>query len=457
MSHYLEINWSEGLFLRPHHFQQAANSRRALLNDEIALARPYAWGVHKLDVAVAELESEVLDIRACNIRLRDGTRLIAPDNAEFEPRAFKAQLDEAGGALDVHIGLPLYMDREPNTKMLYEDEVVHERRYKATLLNNVDENSGANVQPIEVRKLNPRIIFGGEDMTGYEVMKVMQIFRSGFDENKPEISNEFVPPLLDMAGWPPLFDRVRDLYHQLFAKNRSLASQIAGRKIAFGSEGAGGPEAMLKLSITNQYVGFLRQYTATPHLHPFDVYVELCRLAGDLAIFDTSRTMPDLPVYDHEDLGRCYGELLGLLDRFLNNLLPTTFIRRRFEPVGNRLETSLDDAWLAPGVEFFLGIENDQDIEVIDREQSYLKVAAPEDLDRLINRRLPGLMGRRVQRPPMGLPDRPNIHYFRIRREGDYWDSTMKAKLLACYGLNDPSLELYLYVLLKSSEEGGDS
>jgi hypothetical protein len=33
----------------------------------------------------------------------------------------------------------------------------------------------------------------------------------------------------------------------------------------------------------------------------------------------------------------------------------------------------------------------------------------------------------------------------------------MKAKLLACYGLNDPSLELYLYVLLKSSEEGGDS
>lgn len=455
MSQYLEINWGEGMFLRPHHLQQAWRSSKAIMNEEITVARPYAWGIHELDISEAELESNVFSIRSCNLRMKDGTRIVAPDNAEFEPRDFKKALDAADGSLDVFIGLPLRMDREPNTHMLYEEEVMHARRYRASILEYVDENTGDNEQQIEVRRLSPKILFANEEMAGYEIMKIVQIVRSGFDDNKPVISPEFIPPLLDMAGWPALYDAVRDIYHQLFAKNRSLISQVAGRKIAFGSEGVGGPEAMLKLNITNQYVAFLRQFTGTPRLHPFDVFVELCRFAGDLAIFDATRTMPDLPIYDHDDIGRCYNELLAVLERFINNLLPTTFIRRRFEPVANRLEVGLEDTWLIPGVEFYLGIESEHDIEVIDREQSYLKMASPEDLDRLINRRLPGLMGRRVHRVPLGLPDRVNIHYFRVRREGEYWDGVLKGKILGCYGLNDTSLELYLYVLLKPAEEGG--
>jgi type VI secretion system protein ImpJ len=457
MSQYLEINWAEGMFLRPHHLQQASRSHKAIANEEISIARPYAWGVHEIDISEAELESNVISIRSCSIRMKDGTRIVAPDNAEFEPRDFKKALDAANGSLDVFIGLPLRMDREPNTKMLYEDEVMHERRYRASMLDYVDENTGDNSQQIEVRRLNPKILFANEEMAGYEIMKLIKIVRSGFDDNKPVISPEFIPPALDMAAWPPLYDAVRDIYHQLFAKNRSLISQIAGRKIAFGSEGVGGPEAMLKLNITNRYVAFLRQFTGTPRLHPFDVFVELCRFAGDLAIFDSSRMMPDLPLYDHDDLGQSYSQLLAILEKFINNLLPTTFIRRRFEPVGNRLEVALEDTWLIPGVEFYLGIESDHDVEVIDREQSYLKMASPEDLDRLINRRLPGLMGRRVHRTPIGLPDRQNIHYFRVRREGEYWDNVLKTKILGCYGLNDTSLELYLYVLLKPAEEGSGS
>ena len=128
MSQYLEVNWGEGMFLRPHHLQHDARARKLLLNEEITVARPYAWGVHQLNVSEAELESEVVAISSCNIRMKDGTRIVAPDNAEFEPRPFKAELDAAGGALDVFIGLPLRMDREPNTHMLYEETVPQERR-----------------------------------------------------------------------------------------------------------------------------------------------------------------------------------------------------------------------------------------------------------------------------------------------------------------------------------------
>jgi type VI secretion system protein ImpJ len=180
----------------------------------------------------------------------------------------------------------------------------------------------------------------------------------------------------------------------------------------------------------------------------------LCSLAGDLAIFDDSRAAPELPLYDHDDLGRCYLELLRVLERLINNILPTTFIKRRFEPVETRREVALEDEWLLPEVEFYLGIESDRDDEQIDREVSFLKMGSVEDLPTLINRRLPGLMLRRIRRTPIGLPDRPNYHYYRISREGRFWDSLIQTKVLASYGLADETLELNLYILLKPSGEG---
>lgn len=450
----MEVNWSEGMFLRPHHLQQAGQFQRAQLQREVAIARPFAWGIESINIATAELESFNFNIRACSIRLKDGTRLAAPHNAEFEPRSFRKELDAAGGILDVYVGLPLMMEREPNTLMLSEETALYHRRYKATLAEVVDENTGDNSQPIEMRRLSPRIFFQGEDTAGYEIMQVARLERAGFEENKPILSHHYIPPILTMEAWPPLFDYCKDVYQQLFAKNRALVSQIAGRKIAFGSEGVGGPEVMLKLNITNRYAGHLRQWTSVPYLHPFDVYVELCRLAGDLAIFDDTRAVPDLPLYDHDDLGACYLELLRVLEKLINNILPTTFIRRRFEPVENRREVGLEDTWLAPEVEFYLGIETDMDDDKVDREVSFLKMGSVADLPTLINRRLPGLMLRRVRRTPIGLPDRPNNHYYRISREGRFWDSMVETKVLSAYGLADETLELYLYVLLKPANEG---
>ncbi|OPZ07927.1 MAG: hypothetical protein BWZ08_01522 [candidate division BRC1 bacterium ADurb.BinA292] len=450
----MEINWCEGMFLRPHHLQQASRSQRAALHREIGIARPFAYGIQQINISVAELEGFTFNIRACNLRLKDGTRLIAPHNGEFQPRSFKKELDAAGGVLDVYIGLPLLMEREPNTLLLSEESSIYHRRYKAVVSEVVDENTGSNGQAIEFRKYSPRIFFRGEDTTGYETLQIARIERSGFEENKPILSRNFIPPILVMEAWPPLFDYCKDIYQQLVAKNRSLISQIAGRKIAFGSEGVGGPEAMLKLNITNRYVAFLRQWTSMPNLHPFDVYVELCRLAGDLAIFDEGRAAPELPLYNHDDLGACYLDLLRLLERLINNILPTTFIKRRFEPVENRREVALEDEWLLPEVEFYLCIESDQDDDAIDRQVSYLKMGSVEDLPTLINRRLPGLMLRRVRRTPIGLPDRPNYHFYRMSREGRFWDSLLQTKVLASYGLADETLELDLYILLKPEYEG---
>ncbi|HBV40596.1 MAG TPA: type VI secretion system baseplate subunit TssK, partial [Erwinia sp.] len=39
-----KVVWTEGMFLRPHHFQQAESYQQSLLNQWGQAQRPYMWG-----------------------------------------------------------------------------------------------------------------------------------------------------------------------------------------------------------------------------------------------------------------------------------------------------------------------------------------------------------------------------------------------------------------------------
>ena len=43
-----KVLWTEGLFLQPHHFQQADRYHEALVSGLARRIRPYAWGVSAL-------------------------------------------------------------------------------------------------------------------------------------------------------------------------------------------------------------------------------------------------------------------------------------------------------------------------------------------------------------------------------------------------------------------------
>src|SRR5882672_1327126 len=112
MNKYLEVNWAEGLFLRPHHLQQFNRQNRASLHESFSMARPFPWGFNKLELSEAEVETEVFSIRSCDVRFKDGTHILVPDNAHVEPRSFKRELDAASGSLPAYLGIPHLMERE---------------------------------------------------------------------------------------------------------------------------------------------------------------------------------------------------------------------------------------------------------------------------------------------------------------------------------------------------------
>src|ERR1700726_4867041 len=50
MSWYNKVAWTEGLFLRPHHFQQNDRYHEHLLESRVRHATPYPWGFSYLEI-----------------------------------------------------------------------------------------------------------------------------------------------------------------------------------------------------------------------------------------------------------------------------------------------------------------------------------------------------------------------------------------------------------------------
>ncbi len=454
MSKLSEINWSEGMFMRPHHFQAASRYFGSALSRETQQIQPYGWGIVSLQISEAMLENFVFDIKSVSMKMPDGTFVCVPDNANVESRELKMFLDKADGAIDVFFALPGLRDNAPNTLPLGEKSVdSYDRRYLVQLHDLIDENSGKNPQQIETRKLNGRIFFTGENTSGYEVIKIARVIRSGDSRNMPLLSSEFFPPVLELKASSTLYNLCQDIYHRLAAKNRMLISQISEGNLSFSGDIKDAIQIMLKLQITSGFAPLIRQLIETPHLHPYIIYLEFCRLAGELSIFSKDMKLPeDIPSYNHEQIDRCFQGICSQINQLLEHVISAVYIKAGFEKTGNQLECELKEEWLTPGAEFYLGVESDYKEEVVFGNIDGIKLGACTDISLFIQRRLPGLELQRLRRVPPGLPDRANDYYLKIKQEGEFWNNVLKNKRLALSGIVDPNMTFYVYVLSKSRE-----
>ncbi|MBL3589277.1 MAG: type VI secretion system baseplate subunit TssK, partial [gamma proteobacterium endosymbiont of Lamellibrachia anaximandri] len=73
-----KIIWSEGMFLRPHHFQQHDRYLENLLESRCAPLRAYGWGIRELSIDQDLLTQGKLSVSRCKGVLPDGTPFDIP-------------------------------------------------------------------------------------------------------------------------------------------------------------------------------------------------------------------------------------------------------------------------------------------------------------------------------------------------------------------------------------------
>ncbi len=414
------VHWYEGMFLQPQHFQAADRHAREAWKRSEDWFHPFDWGLRSIDLDRDAIANSAVAVRSCEARFKDGTKLSIPEDGALDPVELKGALSGPGGVVTIFLAVPALQQGRANVEP---HPTSDGPRYWVDTQEFEDENTGGREQPIQFRRTRARLLLSGQDQAGYEVLPLARVMRSSQSGAAPQVDTSYVPPLLALDGWMPLWRSVQGLHHQIGARIEQMASQMVDRGISLESQVPGDAERMLKLSALNGAFSYLEAVGYVRGLPPLLMYRELCRLVGQLGIFSEARRPPNLPGYDHEDLAGCFQAVIKFIQLGLDTIAPSAFEKRYFERAGERLQVSVEADWLTAGRSLFLGVETElgeQECQALLHAMD-MKLGSGAQVEAYFRRRVQGLKMTPVSRPPRALPAGAGTVYFQVERDQVFW------------------------------------
>jgi type VI secretion system protein ImpJ len=171
-------------------------------------------------------------------------------------------------------------------------------------------------------------------------------------------------------------------------------------------------------------------------VHPFGMYLDLCKLVGKLAIFSAQRRPPELPKYDHDDLGTCFWRVKQHIDALLDIVVEPDYKERPFVGAGLRMQVALEPAWLESGWQMYVGVQGslapEQCVHLLTRGLD-MKIGSSDRADEIFRLGQAGLRFTYTSHPPRALPAQPGLIYFQVDRgsQTEEWDRVHRSLTLA--------------------------
>jgi len=315
----VQIHWQEGLFLQPHHLQRMQKALHDQFCGERRLAWPYPYGLVEARLSRDELENMRIRFDRLRAVMPSGLEVNFPENAELPSLDVKQAFSKGSGSFNVSLGVPLWQNARANT--VGQGQQVDGRvklLYRVSEIECTDENTGENPKPVQVRKINSRLMFEQEDVSDMEVLPLLRIVRAaGEDVGLPKEDPEYVPSCLLLSGSPILRELVRDLVSQVEASRKELVVQVSRGGFAIDTMRGVQFEQVMRLRTLNRYSARLPSFVLAPNVAPFTIYLELRELLGELAALHPDRDEFDCAPYDHDHPYLCFRELSTKIRSYL--------------------------------------------------------------------------------------------------------------------------------------------
>jgi type VI secretion system protein ImpJ len=445
----LPVHWSEGMFLRPHHFQAAERYWTEAGQTSEKWDHHYNYGLRSIELSKEAIANYKIQVSVCHARMPDGS-LIAldagqePDRVDLKTAVLDlntalADLTEAFESetvVRVYLAVPkLKMGRANVVQASTEN--VEPARFLEASLSIQDESRGGNDQDIQHRSLNVRILLSTEDLSGYEILPIAQIRRVGEGESTPALDEDYVPPLLAVDAWDGL-DRgiVRAIYDIIGQKIEVLSEQVLNRGISLASQDPGDLERLLMLMALNEASAKLGVLTFAKGVHPLVMYAELCHVVGRLAIFSAERRLPEIPAYDHDDLARIFKWIKRKIEELIHAVKQDEFEQRYFVGAGTGMQVALDSKWLNSDWNWYVGVHpgnmsQRECQELLSVGSLDWKMGSSAQVDWLFKNRAQGLQLVPLTQAPRALPARGGWIYYEVSRENAAWKDVQESQTLA--------------------------
>ena len=442
MSENNRIIWSEGLFLRPQHFQQQERHLETWIEGRAAGLRTHSWGFTELEIERDLLAIGKLGLRRARGVFPDGTPFVMPDN---EPLPAPLEIGTQIRDQVIHLALPLRKSGALQSRRAGNNTELTRYRSRDREARDVTTESATTTE-LEVAALNTLLMSPGEPTDDFARIPLAHVVECRAD-GQVVLDDRFVPTVLRCGTAGRLATFLMELQGLLHQR----AEALAARAVASGRGGASEIADFLMLQIINRYEPVVMHLASSPGLHPEDLYRLALEITGELSTLTAaSRRPPQFPVYRHDALRASFEPVINSLRGCLSvvmeqNAIPIPLAQKKFGiSVGSVADQSLFDS-----AAFVLAARADVSSEDLRRRfPAQVKIGSVEKIRDLVNLQLPGIGLQPMAVAPRQIPYHAGFAYFELDRSHELWRMLRGSGGIAIHQSGDfPNLAMELWAI----------
>jgi type VI secretion system protein ImpJ len=415
MSAYNKVLWSEGLFLRPQHFQQQGRYFERLLETRCYGLRSHPWGCVELEFNREMLAIGKLGLRRALGVFPDGTPFRIPDDDPVP-----APLDVGAQVRDETVYLTLPVRQQSGAEVDRSEGQESIVRHTIREVESRDATADAGVTArLEVGPLRTRLMLSHESLDDYARIPIAQVIERRSDQ-RVLLNEQFIPTVLDARAAPVLATFMTELQGLLHQRGEALA----GRVSATDRGGAAEIADFLMLQTINRLEPVITHLVTGGLVHPEDLYRHCVAAAGELATFTTVAKRPGAyPGYAHDRLRESFEPVIAALRASLSVVTVQTAIAIPIEPRQFGLSVArVADRTLFSTAVFVLAARADMPSEELRQAfPKQLKIAPVEKIIDFVNLALPGIAVHPIPVAPRQIPFHAGFVYFELDQASEHW------------------------------------
>jgi type VI secretion system protein ImpJ len=410
-----KVVWSEGMFLRPLHFQQQTRHVESFVEARASAGAVHPWGFSHLKLDLQLLTLGKLAISEARGVFPDGTPFNIPDDDDPPP---PLEIPEGVNGSVAYLAFP--HRRVGMEEVGARNESNGLARYRISEHQVKDSNSGyTGVADIEVARLNLRLLLERDQLDEFACIGVARVVEVRDDKNVV-LDDPYLASAIDCRAVPTLAGFATELLGLLHHRGEALA----GRVTEAGRGGTAEVADFMLLQVVNRYEPVLRHLATRGPLHPETLYRTAVEIAGELATFTSpGKRCSEFPTYRHQDLQATFAPVMADLRRSLSMVLEQTAVPIPLEErkYGIRVAPILDRTLLRSS-SFVLAVSASLATEEIrSRFPAQVKIGPVEKIRELVNVQLPGIGVAALPVAPRQLPYRTGCVYFELDRASEYF------------------------------------
>jgi len=427
-----KVIWKEGMALSPHHFQQSEEQNNFDSQFKWGIQSPYFYGVKTIAFNEVSLSSGEVSIQNLSGIFRDGTVFsLNTGAAGLLTRSFEGVFGHQRPTLDVYLSIPNWVSGGANLTSNASDNL--NARFYTQIRDIADNNTGKNNREIEFASLNFRIHFEGENLDGYQSIKICRLGRNA--QGQAVLLKSYIPPLIQIGGSVTLINSLKELIEIVSAKSNHL---MAGRSKSEKGAIQFRPDFFnnfLILSSLNRELPLLNYYYQNPSCHPETLFLALIGFCGSLSSFGANSTSIFDFQYNHSDLKGTFDQVFSQIKSLLNDGPSSEY---RIIPA-NRISSQkqlfdLSTVTAAHFTHYFLAATgNGDEAELIQIIQKNVKACPTSKLDSMITAATSGIPFVLESVPPASIPIKVGYKYFRLDNNSTLFREALGDRSLAIH------------------------